>query len=266
MSTKAVKLDETIDTPVEPIGLYRKLVLIMGEIDRVQKKGKNTGLKYDFVQEADVVELVRESFVTHGVLIFPHKIEHLDVSDIAKTETDSKGASRTTVSKLTTMKITFKVIDSETGQFDFIETIGQGWDTTDKGAYKAMTGANKYALLKGLLLPTGDDPEKDDKDAGTSTITTTATTNKKTDSSSGQPPPVDPYAVMENMLGLAVQVGQYNEEQLRGLIKQESKVTLPRNRTDTFDVDSMRRVYAALKNYVDSRNSDAFIAELKKVG
>jgi hypothetical protein len=29
----------------------------------------------------------------------------------------------------------------------------------DKGIYKAITGANKYALLKPFLLETGDDPE-----------------------------------------------------------------------------------------------------------
>ena len=30
----------------------------------------------------------------------------------------------------------------------------------DKGIYKAITGANKYALLKTFLLETGDDPEE----------------------------------------------------------------------------------------------------------
>ena len=31
----------------------------------------------------------------------------------------------------------------------------------EKAAYKAATGALKYALLTGFLIPTGDDPEAD---------------------------------------------------------------------------------------------------------
>ena len=31
----------------------------------------------------------------------------------------------------------------------------------DKGVYKAITGAVKYIFMKNFLIPTGDDPEKD---------------------------------------------------------------------------------------------------------
>jgi hypothetical protein len=34
----------------------------------------------------------------------------------------------------------------------------------DKGVYKALTGSEKYFLMKAFLIPTGDDPEKESKD------------------------------------------------------------------------------------------------------
>lgn len=37
--------------------------------------------------------------------------------------------------------------------------IGEGMDTGDKAIYKAITGAQKYVLMKTFLIPTGDDPE-----------------------------------------------------------------------------------------------------------
>ena len=40
-----------------------------------------------------------------------------------------------------------------------LEAPGCGVDFGDKGAYKAMTGALKYALRHTLLIPTGDDAE-----------------------------------------------------------------------------------------------------------
>src|SRR5574340_328981 len=45
--------------------------------------------------------------------------------------------------------------------------IGEGQDRGDKATYKAMTGATKYALLKLFLIPTGDDPEKDEDEQPT---------------------------------------------------------------------------------------------------
>ena len=36
---------------------------------------------------------------------------------------------------------------------------GTGGDQTDKGMYKAITGAIKYIFIKHFLIPTQDDPE-----------------------------------------------------------------------------------------------------------
>ena len=38
---------------------------------------------------------------------------------------------------------------------------GSGQDAGDKGIFKAISGAQKYALMKAFMIPTGDDPEQD---------------------------------------------------------------------------------------------------------
>jgi hypothetical protein len=62
---------------------------------------------------------------------------------------------------LLTLRFTWTLTDGETGETLSFQSIGTGADSGDKAAYKAATGALKYALLTGFLIPTGDDPESD---------------------------------------------------------------------------------------------------------
>ena len=54
------------------------------------------------------------------------------------------------------------VVDLETKQEKSFDLLGDGSDPDDKGVYKAIAGAQKYALMKTFLVETGDDPERDD--------------------------------------------------------------------------------------------------------
>jgi len=62
---------------------------------------------------------------------------------------------------LTTVKLEVRFVDADSGEQYTSYFYGDGYDKTDKGLYKAITGALKYALLKTFLVATGDDPEKD---------------------------------------------------------------------------------------------------------
>jgi hypothetical protein len=74
----------------------------------------------------------------------------------AHVQTNAKGGGKRAVA---TMHVRFTVTDgAEERQFVMI---GEGEDSGDKATYKAMTGAQKYALLKLFLISTGDDPEAD---------------------------------------------------------------------------------------------------------
>ena len=140
-----------MSTTVEkPKGLYAKLAEVMGEVGRVEKRGFNDFHKYAYATEADLLEEVRSKLSSKGIVMFPSVASVVERP--AKTE---KG--KDTV--ITTVHMKFSFVDSDTGEVHVAEWAGAGDDASDKGLYKAYTGAIKYFLMKTFLIPTGDDPE-----------------------------------------------------------------------------------------------------------
>lgn len=132
-------------TSLESKGLYQKLVEIMEEIGRVEKRGFNSFHNYAYVKEDDLVEAVRGKLSERGILLLP------TVESVTREGT------------LTTAMMSFTFVDSATGETQIAGWAGTGDDKGDKGLYKAYTGAEKYFLMKTFLIPTGDDPEGDEK-------------------------------------------------------------------------------------------------------
>lgn len=129
-----------------------KLVKIMAATGDVPKSGHNDFHNYNYVTEADAVEAVRKALVDNGVVFVLDVEDHLPVR-----ERQTKQGT----SFLTTLVCRASFVDSETGDTVSYRVIGVGDDPADKGVYKAMTGAKKYALTVGLLLVAGNDPEGD---------------------------------------------------------------------------------------------------------
>ena len=129
-----------------------KIVKIMAATGDVPKSGHNDFHNYSYVTEADAVESVRKALVENGVVFV------LDVEDYlpVRERQTSKGTSY-----LTTLVCRASFVDSDSGDTVSYRVIGVGDDPADKGVYKAMTGAKKYALTVGLLLVAGNDPEGD---------------------------------------------------------------------------------------------------------
>lgn len=145
----------TEKAPDKP-GLVSKLASIMGELGSVEKKGFNKAQNYRFVRESDVVAALVPLLSKHHIILHTSVTSH------------ARDALYTTQSGMTMWLTTISVegtwIDGETGETLPASTfIGYGADTGDKGVYKAMTGAEKYMLMKGFLISTGDDPEADEK-------------------------------------------------------------------------------------------------------
>lgn len=152
----ATKKEETASTETtEAKSLSQKLVEIMAVIPRIEKKGWNDFHKYHYLREEDLVETLRQEFVSRGIILMPSVRGY--THDI-RLKPDGK-----TEGILTTVEMTFKFIDSNTGETESFNWAGTGDDKGDKGLYKAYTGAEKYFLMKTFLVPTGDDPERDEK-------------------------------------------------------------------------------------------------------
>lgn len=133
--------------------LVSKLADVMKEVKYIEKKGFNKFHKYKYATEADVADKIREVLAEKNVLMVPNMKSHN-----TREHTTANGKTEYIV----TVEMEFTFYDGETGEKISYTIFGEGQDAGDKGTYKAITGAQKYALLKVFLIPTGDDPEQDE--------------------------------------------------------------------------------------------------------
>lgn len=138
----------------QPCGkLAAKLAKILGEIGQVPKSGHNSFHNYDYVTENDLVYAVRKKLSEHLVFVF----SSVEEQTIRIVEDGDRKSALTEVTTLHTF------VDGESGEQFSVRSKGQGADVGDKGGYKAITGAMKYFLYKCFMIPTGDDPEADER-------------------------------------------------------------------------------------------------------
>lgn len=133
--------------------LVKKLAAVMAAVDRVPKSGHNNFHNYDYATEADIVAGVREQMAKQNLMIVPN---------VKKCDRRAAGAAEKPKT-ITLLEVEFTICDGDSGEEKSFTVFGEGSDNEDKGTYKAFTGAEKYALLKLFLIPTGDDPEADGK-------------------------------------------------------------------------------------------------------
>lgn len=143
------------ETATKKKTLAQKLLDIQADVDRLKKDGHNKFHNYDYVTEANVVDAVRNLFVTHGVMVVP-SVEH-SWQETRTIQTD-KGEKHDTHSHV---KMKYTLIDTASGETMEVFWMGEGQDSLDKGYYKAYTGSQKYFIMKTFMIPTGDDPESD---------------------------------------------------------------------------------------------------------
>lgn len=134
-----------------PAKITAALSEVMAKVGYVQKTGKNAFHNYKYAGEADLLEALRPAMVEAGLLLIPsvHNVSNIDDHG----------------NVFVTMAYTLAHKDGDVWP-DKVFSVGCGNDLAksgkvgDKGAYKAITGANKYLLFKLFQIETGDDPEK----------------------------------------------------------------------------------------------------------
>lgn len=140
------------------MNIYEKMLNITNEIASVNKnltvgEGKS---KYKAVGEADVLKAVKELEFKHKVYSYPVNREIIEST--MYTTSNSYGEKNNIFSRI---KTTYRFVNVEKPD-EYIEIISyaEGIDTQDKGAGKAMTYADKYALMKAYKIITGEDPDQ----------------------------------------------------------------------------------------------------------
>ena len=141
------------------LNILQRMAKASAEIQSVSKNlfvETGQGKGYQAVGEADIVMAVKPIEEKHGIYSYPVNREIID-SDVI--EKQSKYGVRTEY--FMRMRTTYRFVNVDEPT-DYIEVVSysDGIDSGDKGCGKAMTYADKYALMKAYKIPTGDDPDK----------------------------------------------------------------------------------------------------------
>lgn len=133
--------------------IHEAIPKIMAEIGHIGKDRKNEAQKYQFRGIDDLYNACQSALIKHGVFCVPTVLE-------SHREERKSNSGTNLLYTILTVKYTFYAQDGSS-----IEaiTVAEGMDTGDKSAYKAMSGAQKYALLQVFAIPTEEakDAEND---------------------------------------------------------------------------------------------------------
>lgn len=145
------------------LNIHQRMAAITAELQTVAKNlnvetGKGKG--YKAVSERDVIDAVKPLEAKHGVYSYPASRRVLESAALeSENEYNGRVTKKTTFFERIETVYRFVNTDDPT---DFIETttFAEGIDSQDKGSGKAMTYADKYALMKAYKISTGDDPDQ----------------------------------------------------------------------------------------------------------
>lgn len=139
----------------EGLTLKQKLAEVRRRIGYIQKRGLNERFNYSYVMAADLAGAVGDTLAELEVVVVPRleSISH-----------ESLSPNQGYPDRLTRVVMTYTFMDVNSAEELTVKVPGEGRDPGDKGPYKAMTGALKYALLQSFLIATGDDPEDERAD------------------------------------------------------------------------------------------------------
>lgn len=154
---------------METKNIFQRMSAITAELRTVAKNltvptgGKNS---YKAVSERDILDAVKPLEEKYGVYSYPvgRTVLESNMLESENAYTDQRG--NTTVKKTTTfmtrIDTVYRFVNVDDPK-DYIETttFAEGIDSQDKGSGKAMTYADKYALMKAYKISTGDDPDQD---------------------------------------------------------------------------------------------------------
>jgi hypothetical protein len=145
---------DAAQTPAPATGnIYQRIPAIMRDVEAIEKTRENTQQHYAFRGIDDVYNAVHPIMAKHGVFMT------CQVLNDRTEERTSRGGSAL-IYRVLNLRYRFTTEDGSCIETD---VIGEGMDSGDKAANKAMSVGQKYAILQTFLIPTGDpkDPEND---------------------------------------------------------------------------------------------------------
>lgn len=135
--------------------LTEKLASVYATIISIEKLGENDKQHYRYVRAADVTNAVRAELIKLKVYA------EINYEFVGGPYTVAR--SKDPNAPFTAVNVRCSIIfhDLESTETITSSGLGSGCDNNDKAAYKAQTGALKYALKNSFLIPDEADPEAD---------------------------------------------------------------------------------------------------------
>lgn len=145
------------------LNIFQRMAAISVEMSTVGKnltvgEGRN---KYKAVSERDIIDTVKPLEAKYGVYSYPSSRRVLE-SNLLESEVTYDGRTTKKTTFMTRIETTYRFVNVDKPE-EFIEIVSfaEGIDPQDKGSGKAMTYADKYALMKAYKISTGDDPDQE---------------------------------------------------------------------------------------------------------
>ena len=145
------------------MNIFQKMSAVTNELQTVAKNltvstgGKNS---YKAVSERDIIDAVKPLEIKHGIYSYPYDRQIIE-SQTLESESEYQGKVTKKTTFFSRIKTTYRFVNvDKVDEYIDMVTIAEGIDPQDKGSGKAMTYADKYALMKAYKISTGEDPDQ----------------------------------------------------------------------------------------------------------
>ena len=141
------------------LNIFQKMLNATNEIQTVAKNLNvqvNAKNSYKAVGERDILDAVKPIEFKNGIYSYPYSREIIKDEVL---ETESQYGVRKQMMMRIEVLYRFVNVDNPSDYID-IKSYADGIDSGDKASGKAMTYADKYALMKAYKISTGDDPDQ----------------------------------------------------------------------------------------------------------
>lgn len=146
------------------MNIFEKLMMISNEIGTLNKDlnvEMSNGKQYSAISEKSVLDAVKP--LEYKYRVFSYPVKRTRTSQTMRRDwKDANGQARVTTLFVDRVDVTYRFVNvDDPSQFIEVDSFGTGIDTGDKGPGKAMTYADKYALMKAYKLAAGNASDPD---------------------------------------------------------------------------------------------------------
>jgi hypothetical protein len=133
--------------------IYERMSAVMADIGAIGKNKKNEAQGYKFRGIDDLYNAVNAALAKHKVFMLPTVMEQ------TREERQTKSGGNLIY---TILKISYKFYTEDGSTVETV-LIGEAMDSGDKSCNKAMSAAQKYALLQAFCIPTEEPKDTEEE-------------------------------------------------------------------------------------------------------